>query len=179
MFSHAFDFTNIQLQNNPFPMPRDLPRSDILQPLQPKAQSAANAAAATAVPGAISKVESVAKSATTALPNADAVREPIPRNFSLGTKQLCVGFSNRAKCKNLPLKISGVIPEHIAKIIGDRVEELHLEQISAKITSTNIQNYLILGLVLIVLMAIMAVIFACSMFSRLSRLFRCGGVLTR
>ncbi|KAI9760492.1 MAG: hypothetical protein M1840_002402 [Geoglossum simile] len=151
----SFNFTNIQLPNNPFLMPRDFPGSNILQPLQTKAQSTANVAA-TAVPGTISKVESAAKAAAIAIPNADAIKGSIPRNFSLGTKQFCVGFSDRTECKNLPLKISSVILEAVAKIIDDQVEELHLEQISAKITPTNIQNCLILGLVL---MAIMAVIF--------------------
>src|SRR4051812_12684587 len=102
-------------------MPRDLPGSDILQPLQTKAQSAANVAA-TAVPGAISKVESAAKAAATAIPDADAIKRSIPRNFSLGTKQFCVGFSDRTEYKNLPLKISSVIPEAVTKIIGDQVE---------------------------------------------------------
>ncbi|KAI9770496.1 MAG: hypothetical protein M1839_003177 [Geoglossum umbratile] len=49
----SFNFTNIQLPNNPFLMPHDFPDGDILQPLQTKAQSAADIAA-TAVPGAIS-----------------------------------------------------------------------------------------------------------------------------
>jgi hypothetical protein len=164
-------------------MPRDLPGTDILQPLQTKAQSAANIAAtvilgaissaAAAVPSAISEVESAAKAAATAIP--DAIKKSISRNFSLGTKRFCMRFSDRTECKDLLLKISNVIPEAVAEIIGDQVEELHLEQISAKITSTNIQNCLILGLVL---MAIMAIIFACSIFSGLSRLFCFGGVVS-
>ncbi|KAI9773210.1 MAG: hypothetical protein M1839_002218 [Geoglossum umbratile] len=150
----SFNFTNIQLPNNPFLMPRDFPGGDILQPLQTKAQSAADVAA-TAVPGAVSKVESAAKAAATAIPGADAIKELIPRNFSLGTKQFCIGFNNRTECKNLPLKISSAIPEAATKILGDQVKELHLEQISTGITS--FRYFLILGLVWI---AIMTVIFA-------------------
>src|SRR4051794_4038545 len=110
-------------------MPRDFPGGDILQPLQTKAQSAAGVAA-TAIPGAVSGVESAAKAAATAIPGADGIKELIPRNFSLGTKQFCIGFNNRTECKNLPLKISKVIPEAATKILGDQVKELHLEQIS-------------------------------------------------
>jgi hypothetical protein len=90
-------------------VPRDFPDDDILQPLQTKAQSAASVAAtavlgaissaATAVPSAISKVESAAKAAATAILNTNEIKRTISRNFSLGIKQFCVGFSNRTECK--------------------------------------------------------------------------------
>ncbi|KAI9764077.1 MAG: hypothetical protein M1840_008881 [Geoglossum simile] len=182
----SFNFTDIQLPNNPFLIPRGLPGSDILQPLQTKAQSTANVAttavpgaissAATDVSGTISKVESAAKAAATAIPNADMIKELIPRNFSLGTKQFCIGFSNHTECKNLPLKISSAIPEAAIKILGNQLEELHLEQIPTGII-TPIKYCLILGLMWVVIIAIiLAVTFASSMFSRL---FCFGGLLAR
>ncbi|KAI9760032.1 MAG: hypothetical protein M1840_002748 [Geoglossum simile] len=85
--------------------------------------------AATDVSDAISKVESAAKAAATAILNADMIKELIPRNFSLGMKQFCIGFSNCTECKNLPLKISSAIPEAATKILGDQLEKLYLEQI--------------------------------------------------
>ncbi|KAI9763673.1 MAG: hypothetical protein M1839_006321 [Geoglossum umbratile] len=130
----SFNFANIQLPNNPFLMPRDFPGGDILQPLQTKAQSAADVAT-TVIPGTVSRVESAAKAAATTIPGADAIKELIPRNFSLGTKQFYIRFNNCTECKNLPLKISNVIPEAAAKILGDQVKELHLEQISTEVTS--------------------------------------------
>ncbi|KAH0547705.1 hypothetical protein FGG08_000194 [Glutinoglossum americanum] len=192
----TFSFTDTQLPNNPFFMPHGLLGSDILQPLQTKAQSATNIAAtavpgaissaATTVPGATSKAESAAKAAATAIPNTDTIEDLTPRNFSLGTKQFRIGFSNHTECKNLPLKIPSAIPEAAAKILGEQLEELRPEQILTGII-TPIRYCLIRGLMWIVIIAIILTItFASSMFSRrfcfgevLGRLFCFGGLLAR
>ena len=110
-----------------------------------------------------------------AIPGANVIKELIPRNFSLVTKQFCIRFDNHIEYNNLLPKISSVIPEAATKILGDQVEDLHLEQISTGVTP--FRYCLILGLVWIAIMAVIFVVmFACSMFSRL---FHFGGVLTR
>jgi hypothetical protein len=141
-------------------MPRTIPGRDILQPLQSEAQSAANIVS-TAISPAISKVQSAA-SAATALPDFNTVKEMIPRNCSLGTKQFCFGFDNRTECNNLPLNLSNIVPESVASFIGGQFQALQpLQGILAKVTMANIQVCLILGLVL---MLVMATIFISSIF---------------
>jgi hypothetical protein len=134
-------------------MPRSIPGRDFLQSLQSEAQSATNVVA-TAIPSAISKVQSAA-SAATAIPDINIVKEMIPRNCSLGTKQFCVGFDNRTECNNLPLNLSNIVPEAVATFVGDQVQALQpLPEILAKVTVANIQDCLILGLVLMLVMPI-------------------------
>jgi hypothetical protein len=73
----------------------------------------------------------------------------IPRNCSLGTKQFCVGFDNRTECNDLPLNLSNIVPEAVAIFVGDQVQALQpLPGIFTKVTVANIQDCLILGLVL-------------------------------
>lgn len=110
----------------------------------------------TAIPAAASKIQSVAGTIETASSDIEAL---IPRNCSLGTKQFCVGFSTNTKCGDLPLNISDIIPENIVNFVADEVQALQpLEGIMAKVTPGNIQDFLILGLVL---MLVMAVLFVC------------------
>jgi hypothetical protein len=145
-----FNFTDIHLPNNPLLLPRSIPGRDVLQPLQSEAQSAANVVA-TAISPAISKVQSAA-SAATAIPD---IKDMIPRNCSLGTKQFCFGFDNRTECNDLPLNLSNIVPEAVATVIGDQVQALQpLPGILAKVTVANIQHCLILGPVLMFVMII-------------------------
>jgi hypothetical protein len=147
-----FNFTNIHLPNNPLLKPHSIPGRDFLHSLQSEAQSATNVAA-TAIPSAISKGQSAA-SAATAIP-INTVKGMIPRNCSLGTKQFCVGFENRTECNNLPLNLSNIVPEAVVNFVGDQVQALQpLPEILAKVTVTNIQDCLILGLVLMLVMSI-------------------------
>jgi hypothetical protein len=134
-------------------MPRSIPERDIFQPLQNEGQSAANIVA-TALSPAISKAQSAA-SAATAVPDINAVKGMIPRNCSLGTKQFCVGFDNRTDCSNLPLNLSKIVPEAVATFVGDKVQALQpLPGILTKVTVANIQDCMILGLVLMLVMTI-------------------------
>ena len=132
--------------------------------LQGEAQSAANVLI-TAIPAAASKVQSAAGTVETAASDIDAIKALIPRNYSLGIKQFLVGFGNHTKCNDLPLNISDIIPEDIANFVSDEIQVLQpLEGILAKVTPANIQDCLILGLEL---MLVMAVLFVCLIFSRL------------
>ena len=117
-------------------MSRSIIGRDFLQSLS-EAQSATNIVA-TAIPSAISKVQSTA-SAATAIPDITKVKEMIPRNCSLGTKQFCLGFDNRTECNNLPLNLSNIVPEAVATFVGDQVQALQpLPGILIKVIVTNI-----------------------------------------
>lgn len=125
----------------------------------------------------ISSVTSQAKSATSAagavaatvIPDTNAIEKLIPKNCSLGTKQFCVGFNNRIECNDLPLNVSNVLPETLTSFIGDQVQGLRpLEGILAKFTSRFVQDWVISGLVLNL---VMAVVFVCSITGLPCRLF--------
>ena len=129
---------------------------------QTEVVSVANSVA-TAIPGAISQVQSAANAAATTIPKA--IEELIPKNCSLGTKQFCVGFTHNITCDDLPLALSDIVPEEVKSFLGDQLNDLQsLEGISTKVTSAYIQDCLIVGLVL---MLILATIFFCSIFGRL------------
>jgi hypothetical protein len=165
MYSQSqFNFTDIHLPN-PLIKPRAIPGSDLIQPLQSEAQSAASVLAiATAAAG--SKIQSVAGAAQTAVSKIDAIEALIPRNCSLGIKQFCVGFSNYTKCNDLPLNISDIIPETITSFIGNEIQSLQpLEAIMAKVTPIFIQDSLVFGLGILV---VMAAIFLCLIFKLIS-----------
>lgn len=128
-------------------MPRVIPRGNILQSVQSEAQSVA-------IPSAISKISSAANTAATAIPDISAIEALLPKNCSLGTKQFCVGYDDHTDCNNLPLNVSSIIPEAVASFVSGQVQALQpLEGILTKITAANIQDSLILGLVLVVIMA--------------------------
>src|SRR5438045_3659875 len=125
-------------------MSRSIPQRNIFQ--------SAASVVATALSPAISKVQSAAGAAT-AIPDINTIKEMIPRNCSLGTKQFCVEFDNRTECNNLPLNLSKIVPEVVATFIGDQVQALEpLPVILAKVTVENIQGCLIAGLVLMLML---------------------------
>ena len=145
-----FNFTDVHPPNNPLLMARSTPERDFLQSFQSEAQSAAGVAA-TAISPAISKVQSAAGAAT-AIP--DQVKDMIPRNCSLGTKQFCFGFDNSLpRCKNLPLNLSSTVPEAVKTVLADQIMALQtLPGILTNVTVSNVQDCLILGLALMTVM---------------------------
>jgi hypothetical protein len=152
-----FNFTNIHLPN-PSIKPRAI--TDLTQPFQSEAQSAASALTA-ALPAAASKVQSGIGAAAS---DINTIEGLIPRNCSLGTKQFCVGFLHNTTCNDLPLNISDIIPEAVTSFIGDKVQSLQpLEGIMAKVTPTVAQGCFVFGLGFL---AVKAVIFL-SIISRL------------
>ena len=143
-----FNFTEIHL-----PLLTRRSKRDVLQPLQSEALSAANVVA-TAISPAMSKDQNAA-SAATDIPDINTIREMIPRNCSLGTKQFCVGFDNHTECNNLPLNLSKIVSEAVTPFVGDQVYALQpLPGTLIKVTVAYIQACLILGLVLMLVMTI-------------------------
>jgi hypothetical protein len=88
--------------------------------------------AATAVSSVASQLQSVASVVATAVPGADAI---VPRNISLGTKQFCVGFSNRLECNNLPVNTSEILPQALTGPVAELVGDFHrLDGILSKLS---------------------------------------------
>jgi hypothetical protein len=85
----------------------------------------------------------------------------LPKNVSLGTQKLCVGFANDINCTPLPLKISDLLPKKVEDLpdpvkngIHDQVNLLQ-PFVTALTNVAHIQLGLILGLVLMLLFAIL------------------------
>jgi hypothetical protein len=70
----------------------------------------------------------------------------IPKNCTLGTEYYCVGFGDHAKCKGLPLQVSGVLA---AAFTGDQAQSLHpLDRALARIIFRSIEGCLTFGFIL-------------------------------
>lgn len=127
----------------------------------PVASQAVNAAKSitSEVPELVTKVQSAASAAATSLEGS--IKEIIPRNLSLGTRQLCIGFFDSIDCKGLPLNLSDVLPDSVEDlpspfktIVQDSVDSL--QPIATALTNiTYIRVSLIVGLVLVCLFAIL------------------------
>ena len=79
---------------------------------------------AIATAAASSKIQSIAGTAQIAISKINIIKALILRNYSLGIKQFCVGFSNYMKCNNLLLNISDIIPETITSFISNEIQSL-------------------------------------------------------
>jgi len=72
---------------------------------------------ATAIPSAISQVQSALNAAATAIPKA--IKELIPKNCSLGTKQFYIGFTYNITYNDLPLTLSNIVLEEVKSFFRD------------------------------------------------------------
>lgn len=119
----------------------------------------------TAAPVIVSQVQSAEISVTsaavglltTAIP--DSVEALIPRNFTIGTKQFCVGLVHGAQCYTLPPRILQFIPAEFQKLVINDIQPL--DTALAKITKTNIEDALIVGVVFVFIMSCVSI---CLMF---------------
>lgn len=114
--------------------------------------------AATAVSSVASRLQSVASVVATAVPGADAI---VPRNISLGTKQFCVGFSDRLECNNLPVNTSEILPQALTSPVGELINDL--DGILSGLSPEYIRDSFIVGLATTV---VTIVLFVCSIFSQ-------------
>lgn len=176
-----FNSTNI-LPDIPLLKSRTVQNRDIFQDIQSKVNSVKDAVA-TGLPGAV------------AAP-IEEIENYIPKNCSLGTKEFCVGYRHNITCKRLPLNLSDlmpdivqslpddvqVLPDTLEKPLQDKVKEFQekfeeklqpLERTLTKVTTPYVQNCLVAGLVLLV---IIALLLACAIFSGL---FSIASILQR
>jgi hypothetical protein len=93
--------------------PHTIPANNFLELFQSEVQSAASLLNTT--------VSGTAGAATTVVSDITAIETIIPRNCSLGTKQFCIRFENKTNCTDFLFNISNIIPEVIAKFVGDKV----------------------------------------------------------
>ena len=151
-----FNFTNVHLPDNHLVFLRAVSEKDITPPIPSEARSMASGAA-TVFSSVTSQAKSVASAAATAIPGVDAI---IPRNLSFGTKQFCVGFSNRMECNNLPVNASNILPKALMSAVGDQIEDFHrLDGILASSSPEYIRLFFISGLATTMIMAVMFVSF--------------------
>lgn len=156
--------------------------------------------ATTAFPGVVatpiqdiqSKVNSVKNAIATDFPDAieatiQEIEKYIPKNFSLGTKEFCVGIGPNITCHDLPLILSGLVPEiaqnlsdsiqilpdTLEKSVQDQLTKLQeklqeklqpLERTLKIVTTPYIRYCLVAGLVFL---AVIAIVLACAVFSGL------------
>lgn len=82
----------------------------------------------------------------------------------LDTKQFCISFDTYINCYNLLLNLSIIISETVTSFVSNQAYTLQqLEEILKEVTPTNIQDCLIFGLVLIL---VVATIFVSSLFGQ-------------
>jgi hypothetical protein len=168
-------------------LPRELFDDSIFQPLSSDIRTFAGGAAtaidsavssaATAAHGAESAAGSVIQSAetaaATAIQNATQtfVDTRVPKNISIGTKNLCFGYYNdTSDCYDLPLNISDVLPGVVSNVLGNQVQTLQqLEQdLVGKILGL-FHRSLIAGIVFILILGV--VILCLWRFLPLTRLW--------
>lgn len=129
-------------------------------------------AVATAAPEAASRVKSAAGSLATPIREID---EHIPKNYSIGTRQVCVGYSYNISCSGLPLNLSTLVSGIISglpDLLDSNTEDALRDRVSRlqplADSLTKVSAYFRQGLVLSsVLMAVFVLVFICSVFASL------------
>src|SRR5205823_2936427 len=91
-----------------------------------KATSAVDAAKSLAG-GVPDVIESAANAAATGV--QVAIESHLPKNISLGTQDLCIGFTKNLTCKPLPLNLTELLlvdnlPDTFQSIVQDKVDSL-------------------------------------------------------
>jgi hypothetical protein len=156
MFILQFNFANVRLPDDALVSLHAVSGRGIIPQVPSEAHSVASSAA-TGVSSVASQAKSVASAVATAIPRADA-------KFSLGTKQFCVGFSNRMECNNLPVNTSKILPKAVMSAVGDQIEDFHrLDGVLARLGPEYIRDSFIFGLATTV---VMALVFICSIFGQ-------------
>lgn len=141
------------------------PRGNIYGSLQSDFQSATSFAA-TAVPSAVSSAINAVETAVNSL---------IPKNCTLGTDYLCVGFIDKNPCPPLPLDDSNPISGALSNLSSLPTEQLQslqpliqsladLDSTISAVTSQNFKIYFVFGLTSAILAIIFGVLFLCSIW---------------
>jgi hypothetical protein len=155
-----FNFANVHQPASPLVSLRAASGRGITPPV-PTEFLSVTSDAATAVSSVVSQLQSVASVAATAIPSADAI---VPRNISFGTKQFCVGFSNRLECNDLPVNTSKILPQALTSTVGALIEDFHrLDGTLSRLSIGYIRDSFIVGLATA---TFTAVVFVCSTFGQ-------------
>ena len=76
------------------------------------------------IPPVASVIQSAAGAISTAI--STTLGDAIPSNYSLGTGRYCTGFNNRLTCKDLPLKLSDLLPVLLLQSIEVKEQKILL-----------------------------------------------------
>lgn len=128
-----------------------------------QAQSAISVAA-TIAPSVASEAQSIVPSVVSSAITTvgSAVGAALPKNCSLGTKHFCVGFGDHIDCEDLPLNVSNIL----LRASTYQLSSLQaIDEALARITLTNVENCLILGLTFAILAFLAGIVFVVSMWS--------------
>lgn len=122
-------------------------------------------------------IESAANAAATGV--QVAIESHLPKNISLGTQDLCIGFTKNLTCKPLPLNLTELLlvdnlPDTFQSIVQDKVDSLQ----PFATALTNVVYIRILLIVGLISMLLFTIIFIATILSRLlcivGRLIRLG-----
>lgn len=102
----------------------------------------------------------------------------IPKNCTLGTKYLCVGFNDSYPCSPLPVNNSNPISEVLSNLSNGQLQSLQplnqsladLDRTISAITSQNFKIYFVFGLISAILAITFGVLFLCSIWLKPFRL---------
>ena len=105
----------------------------------------------TAVPHAVSHVQSAAHAAATHIPAV--VAASLPRNCSIGTSRFCVGSARDVSCYDLPPNVEALVPPELRHRLGVGAGGLRaLDAALSDITTTTVRDVWAVGLVLLFLL---------------------------
>jgi hypothetical protein len=116
-------------------------------------------------------IESAANAAATGV--QVAIESHLPKNISLGTQDLCIGFTKNVTCKPLPLNLTELLPSVVdnlpdtfQSIVQDKVDSLQ----PFATALTNVVYIRILLIVGLISMLLFTIIFIATILSRLLRI---------
>ncbi|KAH7119578.1 hypothetical protein B0J11DRAFT_508385 [Dendryphion nanum] len=143
-----FNLPTSHLRNTTLPLKgyKHQGRANVFDTVQSKLQSVASLAA-TAVPSAV----------TNALDEVEiVVNSKIPKNCTLGTRYICVGFNDSIDCSPLPLKSSRLVSSILSSLPVEQIQSLsqHLDKLDSALSasiSRDLRSYFVFGLVSAVL----------------------------
>lgn len=168
-----FNFPNINIrESSPLTPPgiSNIPSSNAIESLQSQAQSGASVAA-TGVSSVVSQAQSAVSSAVNAFETA--VNALIPKNCTLGTEYLCVGFSDHVLNFTLPLNVSDPLSGVLSDFPVSPTQNLQhlnqslqtLERTLSTITSQNFKIYFVVGLVFVICALGLGILFVCPLWT--------------
>ena len=78
----------------------------------------------------------------------NTVQGLLPKNYSIGTRKLCIGFTTNESCHDLPVKLTNIFPSKIVALLQGKLADIDsIDRALEKVTAPYVQNTLAAGLV--------------------------------